>query len=98
MCTGERKLPTKLCTKQPWLGLEKKYRISGQIRKLLNVRRVPRENWWVPKVRKLRKDEIPPNIQQKVEEWFMSSAIAREVPCKRSVKVATDTEGSLLNV
>ena len=36
-----------------------------------------------PKSRKVHKDRLPSTVIQKVEDWFISTAVAREVPCKR---------------
>ena len=64
-------------------GISHKYKLGGQMRTLLHVRcRVMQKKWWIPKSRKVRKDRLPSSVIQKVENWFISTAVAREVTCK----------------
>ena len=77
-------------------GISRKYRIKDQLRNLLHIRyRRGRKDWWNPKKRKARKDRLPRETVEKVEDWFLSSVIAKEVPCKRQVYKKKDASGEV---
>ena len=48
----------------------------------------------MPKKRKHRKDMLPNATKFLVQDWFISSAISREVPCKRTVHSSKGDDGS----
>ena len=45
-----------------------------------------REQWWEPKARKIRKDQISESTREKAKSFFLSLEISRQVPNKKDVK------------
>ena len=76
-------------------GINRKYKLAGQMRK---QRQVIWKNWWMPKSRKVRKDRLPSSVIQKVDDWFISSTLAKEVPCKRFSQQDIDRVSCIMKV
>lgn len=74
-----------------WTKLTKYHRFGNALTSYLKVRQ-PRgidkeeENWWKPKPRKKRSDQINKNTREKVISFFLSLEISRTVPNKKDVK------------
>ena len=75
-----------------------KYGLQKHLRQLLNLGKNTKlvrkgEKWWIPKVRKRRRDAFSEEVKQNVKGFYTDPSVSREVPCKREcIKVIDNGE------
>ena len=82
--------------------ISKKSKLRGMMKKYFDIKRgIPHQKngiFWQEKKRKRRKDKIPDTVRCRVESFYLSPEISRELPLKREAMKVKDESGAVVTV
>ena len=82
--------------------ISKKSRLRGMMKKYFDIKRgIPQQKkgpFWEEKKRKRRRDKISDTVRDRVEAFYLSPEISRELPLKKEAMKVKDEAGTVVTV